>query len=84
MAEHVCPGQDLRYWTPEDIFEAPCAHCGQAIEFFKNDAKRRCPSCGKHTLNPRHDISCGDWCRSAEECLTPLVAIQPDYPRTEK
>jgi hypothetical protein len=84
MTEHVCPGQDLRYWTPEDIFESACAHCGQPIEFFKNDPKRRCPSCGKFTLNPKKDLSCGDWCHSAEECIGTPQAENPDHRTTEK
>ena len=84
MAEHVCPGQNLRFWTPEDIFELACAHCGLAIEFFKDDARRRCPSCGKYTLNPKQDLSCRDWCRSAEECIGTTAAIQQDHPQTEK
>lgn len=67
-----CPGQDTRYWTPEDIFDAPCASCGQAVEFFKDDLRRRCPHCQAWTVNPRNDLACAAWCPAAAECLTQL------------
>lgn len=78
MAEHKCPGQDLRYWKPEDIFETLCSHCGQAIEFFKDDLKRSCPSCGKQALNPKNDLSCAEWCKSAKQCLGNMDVIDTD------
>jgi hypothetical protein len=84
MAEHCCPGQDTRYWTPDDIFDVPCSHCGKAIEFFKDDAKRCCPSCGRYNLNPKLDLSCGAWCHSAKECQTTLEAVQQSNPQTER
>ena len=34
MAEINCPGQDLRYWKLDDIYEVTCVHCGALIEFF--------------------------------------------------
>ena len=65
-----CPGQDTRYWKLEDVFfEVLCAHCGNSIEFFKDDLKRACPDCGRDTLNPKNDLSCAAWCRSAKKCL---------------
>jgi predicted RNA-binding Zn-ribbon protein involved in translation (DUF1610 family) len=78
MAERKCPGQDLRCWKPEDIFETLCLHCGQAIEFFKDDLKRNCPSCGEQALNPNHDLSCAEWCKSAKECLGTPDVIAPN------
>lgn len=71
MAERKCPGQDTRYWTMDDIFEAPCSHCGYSIEFFRNDPHRCCPSCGKYSLNPRVNLACADWCTAAHDCLEP-------------
>ena len=68
-----CPGQSTLFWRPEDIFEMPCPHCGQSIEFFKTDVKRPCPQCGRKVLNPRMDFSCAEWCDAAEECLGPTV-----------
>lgn len=67
-----CPGQDMRYWKPEDICEEPCSHCGGPIEFFKDDLRRRCPHCGQFTANPRNDMSCAAWCKHAKECLEQL------------
>ncbi|MEI6915712.1 MAG: hypothetical protein WCL39_11315 [Armatimonadota bacterium] len=72
MATPNCPGQDLRYWKPEDIYEQPCAHCGKPIEFFKTDLHRKCPSCGGFSVNPRNDMACAAWCNSAKECLKQL------------
>jgi hypothetical protein len=79
MTVHKCPGQDLRYWKLEDIFETLCPHCGQAIEFFKDDPKRTCPSCGEQALNPKNDLSCAGWCKSARECLGTLHAGKSDH-----
>ncbi|MCG3181906.1 MAG: hypothetical protein BIFFINMI_04346 [Phycisphaerae bacterium] len=63
-----CPGQNLRFWKPEDIFEVACPACGRAIEFFKDDAFRPC-TCGVRVRNPRKDMGCAEWCKSANECL---------------
>ena len=52
MAEIHCPGQDLRYWKLDDIYELDCVHCGARIEFFKDDPRRLCKACGKRMLNP--------------------------------
>ena len=40
MGTVQCPGQDMRFWKPEDIFEAPCPHCGARMEFWKDDVRR--------------------------------------------
>ena len=49
----TCPGPGTRAWGPEAIFESPCPHCGELIEFFKDDKQRPCPACGKSALNPQ-------------------------------
>jgi endogenous inhibitor of DNA gyrase (YacG/DUF329 family) len=72
MDKAKCPGQDLRYWTPKDIYEVPCTYCEKPIEFFKDDFRRRCPHCGKLNLNPNNDLSCAAWCSAAAECLKEL------------
>ncbi|MFH1719903.1 MAG: HD domain-containing protein [Planctomycetota bacterium] len=64
-----CPGQDQRYWKPEDIFEAPCTGCGQSIEFFKDEPKLKCRKCGQVVANPKIDLGCAEWCQYAEQCL---------------
>jgi hypothetical protein len=30
-----CPGQDMRYWTADDVYEEKCPQCGEMIEFLK-------------------------------------------------
>lgn len=69
--ERHCPGQDLRYWKPEDIFTVACLHCGAEIEFWKDEPARQCPSCRKQVRNPKLDPGCAEWCQHAPECLEP-------------
>lgn len=64
-----CPGQDQRFWKPEDIFEVPCSGCGKAMEFFKDEPKLKCSSCGQMVVNPKIDLGCAEWCQYAEQCL---------------
>jgi HD superfamily phosphohydrolase YqeK len=64
-----CPGQDQRYWKPEDIFEVQCPHCGNRVEFFKDEPKLKCRHCGNQVANPRIDLGCAEWCQFAEQCL---------------
>jgi len=59
----------MRNWTPEDIFDLPCPSCGTEIEFWKDEPLRSCPSCAREVRNPRIDLGCAEWCRSAEQCL---------------
>ena len=66
---NMCPGQDTRFWTPDDVFEIPCQACGRPVEFFKTDAKRRCPGCGKRVQNPKVSTGCAQWCDHAKQCL---------------
>jgi len=65
----MCPGQDTRFWTSEDIFEIPCQSCDSPVEFFKTDVFRRCPKCGKRIQNPKVSLGCAQWCDHAKECL---------------
>jgi len=67
-----CPGQDSRYWDGEAVFESLCPKCGTAIEFFKDDSKRRCRQCGHEMVNPRIDFGCASYCPFAEQCLGSL------------
>ena len=64
-----CPGQDQRYWKPDDIFEINCLECGTLIEFWKDEPTRKCPKCKKLTTNPKLDLSCAEWCKYGKECL---------------
>jgi len=77
-----CPGQDSRYWSGEDVFEADCPNCGHSVEFFKDDSQQKCRQCGQRMLNPRMDFGCASYCPHAEQCLgsmpPELIAKQGD------
>jgi hypothetical protein len=64
-----CPGQDQRFWKPEDIFEVKCPACGGSVEFFKDEPKLKCRKCGELVDNPKIDLGCAEWCHYAEQCL---------------
>jgi hypothetical protein len=68
-----CPGQDQRYWKPEDICEADCPKCGVSMEFWKDDPKRKCPGCGETVRNPKIDLGCAEWCKFAKQCFGDLT-----------
>jgi NAD-dependent DNA ligase len=67
-----CPGQDTQYWNQEAIFETECPECGHPMEFFKDDATRRCGNCKKKIVNPKMDFGCASYCKFAEQCLGTL------------
>jgi hypothetical protein len=69
MPYSTCPGQDRRFWKPSDIRYEVCPSCGASIEFWKDDVKRSCPSCGNAMINPSFDPGCARWCPYAERCL---------------
>ncbi len=69
MGKTMCPGQDTAFWRPGDIYEIPCSECGKEVEFFKDDATRRCCNCGKLVRNPKLNLGCAQWCEHAVECL---------------
>jgi len=64
-----CPGQDQRFWKPEDIFEVRCPNCDQTVEFFKDEPKLKCRNCGQMVVNPKIDLGCAQWCQYAQQCL---------------
>jgi len=77
-----CPGQDTQYWNQDAIFETKCPECGAPMEFFKDDATRRCPQCKQKIINPKMDFGCASYCQFAEQCLGSLpeefVSLQED------
>jgi hypothetical protein len=77
MASERCPGQDLRYWKPEDIGTARCPGCGGEVEIWKDEPERRCPSCGSTVRNPKLDRTCALWCPKAGECAPPEPPVSP-------
>ena len=78
MGETHCPGQDQRYWRPEDIFQVACPHCSHEIEFWKDEPARICSGCKKEVRNPRIDLGCAKWCRKANKCLGKEVKATED------
>ncbi|MEW5735750.1 MAG: HD domain-containing protein [Thermodesulfobacteriota bacterium] len=69
MSKTLCPGQSTMFWTDRDVFEIPCGSCGADVEFFRDDAKRRCGKCGNIVYNPKLNLGCATWCEHAKECL---------------
>lgn len=63
-----CPGQDQRFWKPEDVFEINCTQCGESVEFFKDEPKLKCRNCSNMVINPRIDLGCAEWCQYGEQC----------------
>jgi hypothetical protein len=64
-----CPGQNTQFWRPDDIFNIECPKCGNAVEFFKDDIRRRCKNCSHMFLNPRLNLGCAAWCQYADQCV---------------
>ena len=64
-----CPGQDMRFWGPQDVYEVTCGACGYRVEFFKDEPTRICRNCGNRLVNPRLALGCAQWCEHAKECL---------------
>jgi len=64
-----CPGQDMRFWKPEDIFTLKCPHCENEMEFWKDEPFLICKKCGSEIKNPRIDLGCAKWCKFADQCL---------------
>ncbi len=73
MEQIKCPGQDTRFWKPDDIFTVECPKCGAEIEFFKDDTRRRCAWCGHLFYNPKIELGCAEWCQFADKCVPELV-----------
>jgi DNA-directed RNA polymerase subunit RPC12/RpoP len=74
MANPKCPGQDTQKWGPDAVYDVACKKCGNQLEFFKDEMKRRCKNCGGTVFNERMDIGCLAWCPSAEACAGPDMA----------
>jgi hypothetical protein len=77
-----CPGQDLRYWKPEDICYVPCPHCGGEIEFWRDEPVRACPDCAAEVRHPQLDLGCASWCRFAETCAGTEPEDRADHAST--
>jgi hypothetical protein len=69
MSPIRCPGQDMRNWKPDDIFEVLCPFCQESMEFWKDEPVLTCPACNKEVRNPHMDIGCAKWCKYADICM---------------
>lgn len=67
-----CPGQDMKYWKENAIFEVTCPKCQALVEFYKDDTSRKCGSCGHRFVNPKMDFGCASYCQYAEQCIGAL------------
>lgn len=67
-----CPGQDMKYWKANAIFDAQCPKCKATVEFYKDDTSRKCGGCGHRFVNPKMDFGCAAYCPYAEQCLGAL------------
>jgi putative nucleotidyltransferase with HDIG domain len=82
-SEMKCPGQDMRYWKPGDIFNAKCPGCGATVEFFKDEVRRKC-RCGHVVTNPKLDFGCAEWCPYAEQCIGAIPEEVKAKQKTER
>lgn len=78
-----CPGQDMRFWKPGDIFDTECPKCGRRVEFFKDEVRRKC-RCSHEIVNPKLDLGCAKWCQYAERCVGALPEEVRGRQRTEQ
>lgn len=67
-----CPGQDMKYWKADAIFDVKCPKCEKMVEFYKDDTNRKCNHCGHRFVNPQMDFGCATYCQFAEQCLGTL------------
>jgi hypothetical protein len=67
-----CPGQDMKYWKDDAIFDANCPKCGTNVEFYKDDTTRKCRKCDHRFVNPKMDFGCASYCQFAEQCMGTL------------
>lgn len=78
MSKVICPGQDTRFWRPEDIFDVECPQCAGTIEFMKDEATRKCKACKLTVRNPKIDTGCAQYCDYAEKCLGVIESPSAD------
>jgi hypothetical protein len=64
-----CPGQNTQYWGFDAIYDVACPNCSKFVEFFRDEVRRRCNSCGEMVFNDRIDLGCAKWCPAASSCI---------------
>ena len=65
-----------------DSVVVPCPTCGQLVEIFTDEAKRRC-RCG-HVLLREALPQCAEWCMAAAQCLGQAVDLRAVKERLEQ
>jgi ribosomal protein S27AE len=60
---------DPAYFKPDDIKLRQCVKCGAEVEFWKDDVRMACDSCGTMNFNPDIGSTCLAWCEKAVECI---------------
>lgn len=69
MTGRRCPGMDPGFFKPDDIQVKKCIHCGEELEFWKDDVRLECPACKQINFNPNIGKTCLVWCKKAAQCL---------------
>ncbi len=57
------------FFKPSDVKIRRCINCGGEMEFWKDDIKLKCLTCGQINFNPDIGKTCLVWCKKADECL---------------
>lgn len=65
MEEFKCLGSRFAQPTPRYV-KCPC--CGEEIEMWTDETKKKCPKCGKEIF-AAEAASCIMWCKHARECV---------------
>jgi hypothetical protein len=60
---------DPAHFTPDDVELRQCVQCGEELEFWKDDVRMTCDSCGTINYNPDIANTCLAWCDGAAECV---------------
>jgi hypothetical protein len=50
------------------------------VEFFKDEATRRCTKCGFRFRNPSIDVGCAEWCKYAKQCFGDVELREDNTP----
>ena len=48
-----CPREDPNNMNVGDVVEIECPVCGESIELFKDEEKRKCPKCGEMVIREK-------------------------------
>ena len=61
-----CTGNNTHEWGSDAIFDVSCKHCGEAVEFFKDEIVRNCHACGETVTNDRKDYGLNNGVRRTQ------------------